>query len=520
MPPASLDLLEDRLQALLELAAVLGAGEQRADVERDDAAVAQRLGHVAGDDALGEALDDGGLADAGLADEDGVVLRAAAEHLDDAADLVVAPDDRVELALLGLLGEVAAVLLERHVLVLGALVGDAVRAADLGDRLQQGVLRRAVGAQRVARLRADDSASASRMCSVETYSSLSSRISPSASRSTRTSSLDGPADSPPWLTVGSASSAAFASERTAARFAPSLASTGATTPPSCSSRTTSRCSGVTCGLRRRSASEPAAAIASWDLMVNRSGCIRNLSRGDADYSAAIPADTSAPARDERLERSSEQRRRGQPAGGPRRAVAVALHRNAMPPGRRRGVPHAHEVGGRRVRDELGPERPADALDLRLHLLAHLAAAPLERLEPPGGAVELLLQHEHALDAGEVEPELVRHLLDAAQALDVRLRVQARALRRALGLDEPAGLVHPQRLRVHVGELGGDRDHEDPAVAVDRHAGRGGAPTRHHDPPRACANSFARGLPFITCDSFSTASDCSVLRLAGTSMTKR
>ena len=47
-----------------------------------------------------------------------------------------------------------------------------------------------------------------------------------------------------------------------------------------------------------------------------------------------------------------------------------------------------------------------------------------------------------------------------------------------------------------------------------------AAARHHDPPRACANSFARGLPFITCDSFSTASDCSVLRLAGTSMTKR
>ena len=34
------------------------------------------------------------------------------------------------------------------------------------------------------------------------------------------------------------------------------------------------------------------------------------------------------------------------------------------------------------------------------------------------------------------------------------------------------------------------------------------------------NSLARGLPFMTCDSFSTASDCSSLRLAGTSMTKR
>ena len=74
-------------------------------------AVAQRLGDVAGDDALGEALDDRGLADAGLADQHGVVLGAAREDLDDAADLVVAADDRVELAVLGGLREVAAELL-------------------------------------------------------------------------------------------------------------------------------------------------------------------------------------------------------------------------------------------------------------------------------------------------------------------------------------------------------------------------------------------------------------------------
>ena len=147
-----LDVLEDRLQALLELAAVLRAGEQRADVERDDAAVAQRLGDVAGDDPLGEALDDGGLADTRIPDEDGVVLAAAGEDLHDAADLVVAADDRVELALGGLLGEVAAEALERVDLLLGALVGHAVAAADLRERLEQRLLGRPGGAQRVAGL--------------------------------------------------------------------------------------------------------------------------------------------------------------------------------------------------------------------------------------------------------------------------------------------------------------------------------------------------------------------------------
>ena len=87
-----LDLGEDGLQPLLELAAVLRAGEERADVERPDALALQALGHVAGDDPLREPLGDRGLADAGLADQHRVVLRAAREHLDHAPDLLVAAD--------------------------------------------------------------------------------------------------------------------------------------------------------------------------------------------------------------------------------------------------------------------------------------------------------------------------------------------------------------------------------------------------------------------------------------------
>ena len=122
------DLLQHGLQPVLELAPVLGAGDHRADVERDQLAVPQALGHVAVDDPLGQALDDRRLADAGLADQDGVVLGPAPEHLDHAADLVVAADHRVELALRGGLGEVPAEPLERLELVLRVLVGDAMAA--------------------------------------------------------------------------------------------------------------------------------------------------------------------------------------------------------------------------------------------------------------------------------------------------------------------------------------------------------------------------------------------------------
>ena len=63
--------------------------------------VLQTFRHVAADDPLGQAFDDGRLADTGLADQHGVVLGAARQHLDDAADLLVAADHRIELALRG-----------------------------------------------------------------------------------------------------------------------------------------------------------------------------------------------------------------------------------------------------------------------------------------------------------------------------------------------------------------------------------------------------------------------------------
>ena len=133
------DLLEHGLEPLFELAAVLRARDHRADVERDHPLAAQTVGDVALDDAAREALDDGRLADAGLADEHRVVLRAPRQHLDDPADLLVAPDHRVDLAGARRVGEIAAVLLERLVLLLGVVARDAVRAAHLAQRVEHGV---------------------------------------------------------------------------------------------------------------------------------------------------------------------------------------------------------------------------------------------------------------------------------------------------------------------------------------------------------------------------------------------
>ena len=136
-----LDLGEHRLQPLLELAAVLRACDERAHVERKDRLVLQALGDVRAQDPLREPLDDRGLADAGVADEHGVVLRLARQDLDDAADLGVAPDDRVQQACARLGDEVAAVLLERLVGRLGHRARHALSAADLGQHPEEAVRR-------------------------------------------------------------------------------------------------------------------------------------------------------------------------------------------------------------------------------------------------------------------------------------------------------------------------------------------------------------------------------------------
>ena len=111
-----LDFVQNRLEPLLEFAAVLGPGDQRAQVQRHQPLILQRRRHVAVDDALRQTLGDGSLAHARLADQHRVVLGAATEDLHDPADLLIAPDDWVQVALARLGGQVAPVLDEGFVL--------------------------------------------------------------------------------------------------------------------------------------------------------------------------------------------------------------------------------------------------------------------------------------------------------------------------------------------------------------------------------------------------------------------
>lgn len=154
LPVAVLDLGQDGLQPLLELAPVLGARDHRAEVERDQLLVLQGLRHVPLDDALRESFHDGRLADAGLTDQYGVVLRTARQHLHHAADLLVPADDRVQPALARGGREVGAELLQGLVLALRVRRGHPASSPCLLERGLQLLRTGPLPVQHLARLAA------------------------------------------------------------------------------------------------------------------------------------------------------------------------------------------------------------------------------------------------------------------------------------------------------------------------------------------------------------------------------
>jgi len=144
------DLVEHALQSLLELAAILGPGDQRAHVERHQPAVLQAVGHIAIGDAQRHALCNRRLADAGFADQHRIILGPARQYLDRASDFLVAANHRVELAVTRGLGQVAGIFLHRLVALLGRGAVGRASTAQLVDRAVQRFGGHARGFQRLA----------------------------------------------------------------------------------------------------------------------------------------------------------------------------------------------------------------------------------------------------------------------------------------------------------------------------------------------------------------------------------
>src|SRR5271165_3091297 len=131
------NLLQHGLEPLLEFAPIFRSRDKRSEIERHDALLFEAFGHIAGYDASGQALDNSSLAHPRLADQHGVILGAAREHLNTTPDFRVPANNRVELVLRGQSGQVASVLFERFVGGFGICARYALIATDFGQRLQE-----------------------------------------------------------------------------------------------------------------------------------------------------------------------------------------------------------------------------------------------------------------------------------------------------------------------------------------------------------------------------------------------
>ncbi len=109
LPVGLLDLAQNSLEPVFKFATELRAGKHRPQIERDDALVAQQIGYIARNNAPRQPLNNGCLAYAGLADQHRIVFRPAAQHLNNAANLLIASDHGIELASPRQLGQILGV---------------------------------------------------------------------------------------------------------------------------------------------------------------------------------------------------------------------------------------------------------------------------------------------------------------------------------------------------------------------------------------------------------------------------
>ncbi len=153
-PFACRDFLEKRLEPVFKFAAILGPGDHRAQVHRDELLVFQRFRHVTADDPPGQPLGNRCLAHARFANQHRVVLRAPRQHLHHPPDFLVAPDHGINLPRPRQRRKVAPIFLQRLKFVLGIRVGDALVPAKFRQRLKHVIGLESVGLENLLQRRA------------------------------------------------------------------------------------------------------------------------------------------------------------------------------------------------------------------------------------------------------------------------------------------------------------------------------------------------------------------------------
>ena len=145
-------LVQQRFQPLFEFTTELGAGNQRAHVQRQHALAFKAIRHFTVDDPLGQALDNRGFTHARLTDQYRVVLGPALQYLNGSTNFVITTDHRVELAFFGALGEIDGVFIQRLTRLLDVGIIDRRTATQIGNGIFKGLFTNALAQQELAKL--------------------------------------------------------------------------------------------------------------------------------------------------------------------------------------------------------------------------------------------------------------------------------------------------------------------------------------------------------------------------------
>mmetsp|Transcript_30436 Transcript_30436/g.59456 ORF Transcript_30436/g.59456 Transcript_30436/m.59456 type:complete len:202 (-) Transcript_30436:10-615(-) len=105
-------LLENPLEPLLKVPAVLGTGHNRRQIQAPHRLIPDRLGHLSGHNTLSKTLRNGSFAHTRLPNEHRVVLGPPRQHLQRPPHHLVPPDHGVQLPVPRRLGQISPILLE------------------------------------------------------------------------------------------------------------------------------------------------------------------------------------------------------------------------------------------------------------------------------------------------------------------------------------------------------------------------------------------------------------------------
>ena len=143
------DLFQNGLQTLLKFAPVLGACHKGSHIQRKDLLVLQAFRNVSVDDPLGQSFYHGGLADAGLTDQDGVVFRLTGQDPYHIPDLGISADDRIKLLGPGFFDQVLRIFCQCIVGGFRVVADHPLIAADSGQCLQKTFHRDSKGSEQL-----------------------------------------------------------------------------------------------------------------------------------------------------------------------------------------------------------------------------------------------------------------------------------------------------------------------------------------------------------------------------------